>query len=168
MCSIHKHPPHTSYRWRGDRDEDNQCMGMMRRPWWSEASVSGHRGYTSTLYEKCHGVYNDHRESGPRFNVSSEGQCFWQYYPHHYTGALGPTQTTGWAPPAGLTNTSSSRNLVFPGVSVQVLTSSTLLSFSGNRSWAKAWYGILYVIKLLYVINVSCMAAVCKGNSLYI
>ncbi len=29
--------------------------------------------------------------------------------------ALGPTQTTGWAPPAGLTNTSSSSNLVFPG-----------------------------------------------------
>ncbi len=37
--------------------------------------------------------------------------------PRHYTGALGPTQTTGWAPPAGLTNTSSSSNLVFPGVS---------------------------------------------------
>ncbi len=132
MCSIHKHPPHTSYRWRGDRDEDNQCMGMIKRPWWSEANVSGHRGYTPTLYEKCHGIYNDHRESGPRFNVSSEGQCFWQYYPRHYTGALGPTHTTGWAPPAGLTNTSSSRNLVFPGVSIQVLTSSTLLSFSGR------------------------------------
>ncbi len=27
--------------------------------------------------------------------------------PRHYTGALGPTQTTGRAPPAGLTNTSS-------------------------------------------------------------
>ncbi len=23
----------------------------------------GHRGYTSTLYEKCHGIFNDHRES---------------------------------------------------------------------------------------------------------
>ncbi len=33
---------------------------------------SGHRGYTPTLYEKCHGIFNDHRESGPRFNVSSE------------------------------------------------------------------------------------------------
>ncbi len=31
------------------------------------------------------------------------------------TGALGLTQTTGWAPPAGLTNTSFSNNLVFPG-----------------------------------------------------
>ncbi len=26
---------------------------------------------------------------------------------HPKDGALGPTQTTGWAPPAGLTNTSS-------------------------------------------------------------
>ncbi len=32
----------------------------------------GHRGYTPTLYEKCHGIFNDHRQSGPRFNVSSE------------------------------------------------------------------------------------------------
>ncbi len=32
----------------------------------------GHRGYTPTLYKKCHGIFNDHRESGPRFNVSSE------------------------------------------------------------------------------------------------
>ncbi len=22
----------------------------------------GHRGYTPTLYEKCHGIFNDHRE----------------------------------------------------------------------------------------------------------
>ncbi len=34
----------------------------------------GHRGYTPTLYEKCHEIFNDHRESGPRFNVSSERQ----------------------------------------------------------------------------------------------
>ncbi len=50
--------------------------------------------------------------------------------PRHYTGVLGPTQSTGWAPPAGLTDTSSNRNLVFPGVSIQVLTRSTLLIFS--------------------------------------
>ncbi len=31
----------------------------------------GHRGYTPTLYKKCHEIFNDHRESGPRFNVSS-------------------------------------------------------------------------------------------------
>ncbi len=26
----------------------------------------GHRGYPPTLYEKCHGILNDHRESEPR------------------------------------------------------------------------------------------------------
>ncbi len=31
----------------------------------------GHRGYIPTLYEKCHGIFNYHRKSGPRFNVSS-------------------------------------------------------------------------------------------------
>ncbi len=31
-----------------------------------------HRGYTLTLYDECHGILNDHRESGPRFNVSSK------------------------------------------------------------------------------------------------
>ncbi len=101
----------------------------------------GHRGYTPTLYEKCHGIFNDHRESGPWFNVSSERRCLLTVQcPRHYTGVLVPTQTTGSAPPAGLTNTSSSSNLVFPGVSHPVLTSSTLLSFSGNRSWAAGWY----------------------------
>ncbi len=25
------------------------------------------------------GIFNDHRESGPRFNVSTEGRCFLQY-----------------------------------------------------------------------------------------
>ncbi len=42
--------------------------------------------------------------------------AFYSIASRHYTGVLGPTQTTGWAPPTGLTNTSSSRNLVFPGV----------------------------------------------------
>ncbi len=40
---------------------------------------------------------------------------FWQYSVPVYTGALWPTQTAEWAPPAGLTNISSSSNLVFPG-----------------------------------------------------
>ncbi len=35
----------------------------------------GYRGHTSTLFEGHPGIFNDHRESGPRFNVSSEGQC---------------------------------------------------------------------------------------------
>ncbi len=32
---------------------------------------------TPTLYEKCHGIFYDHRESGHRFNVSSEGRLKW-------------------------------------------------------------------------------------------
>ncbi len=50
-----------------------------------------------------------------RFNVSSERRYLLQYsVPVTIPGALGPTQTTGWAPPAGLTNTSSNSSLVFP------------------------------------------------------
>ncbi len=41
-----------------------------------EGIWSGHRGYTPTLYEKCHGIFNYHRESGPCFNGSSERRCF--------------------------------------------------------------------------------------------
>ncbi len=37
-------------------------------------------GYTPTLYEKCRGIFNDHRESGPRFNVSSERRCLLTVY----------------------------------------------------------------------------------------
>ncbi len=34
-------------------------------------------GVTPLLfYDECHGIFNDHRESGPRFNVSSERWCF--------------------------------------------------------------------------------------------
>ncbi len=40
--------------------------------------------------------------------------AFWQYSVP-VTGALGPTQTTEWVPLAGLTNTSTNSNLVFPG-----------------------------------------------------
>ncbi len=66
-------PPHTSLLVeRRQSDESNQCMGMIRRPWWSEAS--------GEIWPEGHpGIFNDHRESGPRFNVSSEGRCFVQY-----------------------------------------------------------------------------------------
>ncbi len=62
---------------RRQSDEANQYMGMIRRPWWSEANRQiwpGCRGHTSTLFERHPGIFNDHRESGPRFNVSSEGR----------------------------------------------------------------------------------------------
>ncbi len=58
-------PPHTSLLVeRRQSDEANRCMGIIRMAWWSEAN-----GY----------IFNDHRKSGPRFNISSEGQCFWQF-----------------------------------------------------------------------------------------
>ncbi len=69
--------PHTSYRWRGERViEPIKWMGIIRKPWLTRASGGNlariHRGYTPTLNEKCHGIFNDHRESGPWFNISSE------------------------------------------------------------------------------------------------
>ncbi len=79
LLCIAVHPKHFTIVRRGERDiEPIKCMEIIRRPWWSEANGwiwPGHRGYTSTLYEKCHGIFNDHRESGPRFNVSSERWC---------------------------------------------------------------------------------------------
>ncbi len=72
--------PHTSYRWRGERViETIKWMGIIRRPWLTRACAGNlvwTLGYTPTLYEKCHGIFNDPRESGPRFNVSSERRCF--------------------------------------------------------------------------------------------
>ncbi len=126
MCSIHLDDAtgcsqHTSLLVeRRQSDEANQCMGMIRRPWWSEANGRiwpGCQGNTPTLFRRTSWDFNDHRESGPWFNVSSEWRCFFTVKcPHYYTGVLVPTQTTGWATPAGLTNTSSSSNLVFfPG-----------------------------------------------------
>ncbi len=74
------HSPHTSYRWRGERViEPIKWMGIIRRPWLTRASgenLARTSGLHRTLYEKCHGIFNDHRESGPRFNVSSERRIF--------------------------------------------------------------------------------------------
>ncbi len=35
---LHQNAHHTPAYWWGDSDEANQCMGMIRRPWWSEAN----------------------------------------------------------------------------------------------------------------------------------
>ncbi len=51
----------------------------------------------------------------------------------YYTEVLGPTQTAGWAPPAGLTNTSSSNNLDFSGgLPSRYWPGSALLSLCGQ------------------------------------
>ncbi len=66
VCSIHlddataailRQNAHQTpaYWWRGDRDEANQFMEMIRRPWWSEANQEiwpGCWGYTSTLFRR--------------------------------------------------------------------------------------------------------------------
>ncbi len=67
--------PHTSYRWRGERViEPIKWMGMIKRPWLTRAR-GGNLARTPGLHpyslQKRHGIFNDHRESGPRFNVSS-------------------------------------------------------------------------------------------------
>ncbi len=71
--------PHTSYRWRGERViEPIKWMGIIRRPWLTKANggnLARTPGLHPTLYEKCHGIFNDHSESGPRFNISSERRC---------------------------------------------------------------------------------------------
>ncbi len=75
--------PHTSYRWRGERErviEPIKWMGIIRRAmidkgqWWEFGLDTG---VTPLLLRRsAMGFFNDHRESGPRFNVSSERQCF--------------------------------------------------------------------------------------------
>ncbi len=94
MCSIHlddataaikrQNAHHTpAYWWRGDRVmkpislwgwlggyDDQRPMGKFGQ----DARV------TSLLFFKARpGIFNDHRESGPQFNISSEGRCFLQY-----------------------------------------------------------------------------------------
>ncbi len=64
---------------------------------------------------------------------------------------LGPTQTTGWAPPAGLTNTSTNSYLVFPGgLPSRYWPGSALLSFCGQPVlgcrviwlWVRRWWSL--------------------------
>ncbi len=122
--------PHTSYRWRGERViEPIKWMGIIRRPWLTR--VSGRNlfripllftriamGFLMTTESQDLGLMS-HPKDGAFYSKVSPS-LHW------------PTQTTGWAPPAGLTNTSSSSNPVFPESPIQVLTSSAMLCFSGQ------------------------------------
>jgi len=55
----------------------NLYAWMIRRPWWTEATGQIWPGcYTRhTLLKDILGFFCDHRKSGPRFDVSSEGWC---------------------------------------------------------------------------------------------
>ncbi len=64
---------------RRERQSQSSGWGWLRGHDWQGPVVGiwpNHRGYTPTLYEKFHGIFNDHRESGPQFNISSERRCF--------------------------------------------------------------------------------------------
>ncbi len=67
---------------------------MVRGQWGNLARMPGLQLHPYSFRRTSWDFFNDHRESGPRFNVSSEGRCFLQYSVP-VTGALGPTQTTG-------------------------------------------------------------------------
>ncbi len=59
----------------------------------------GCRGNTPTLFEGHPGIFYDHRESGPQFNVSSERRCFLQYsVPITTLGNLDPHRLQGEHP----------------------------------------------------------------------
>ncbi len=52
-------------------------MGVIRRPM---KQFGQDAGVSPLLFFKGHpGIFHDHRESEPRFNVSSEGRCFLQH-----------------------------------------------------------------------------------------
>ncbi len=64
---------------------------MVRGQWGHLARI------TPLLFFEGHpGILNDHRESGPRFNVSSEGRCFLQYsFPVNTLGRYDPHRPRG-------------------------------------------------------------------------
>ncbi len=94
MCSIHlddamaaivrQNAHHTpAYWWRGDRVMKTiSVWGWLgghdgQRP---VGEFGQDAGVTPLLFFEGHpGICNDHRESGPRFNVSSERRCFLLY-----------------------------------------------------------------------------------------
>uniref|UniRef100_A0A0E9X5J3 Uncharacterized protein n=1 Tax=Anguilla anguilla TaxID=7936 RepID=A0A0E9X5J3_ANGAN len=83
---------HTLAMWRGREhffSQLNQGMilvASLREP---DLGFSQDTREPPTLCDNCHGICNDHSESGPRFNVSSERRHFLQQCPRHCTGALG-------------------------------------------------------------------------------
>ncbi len=92
VCSIHlddataailrQNTPHTpAYWWRGDRVmKPVSVWGWLgghdgQRPM---GKFGQDAGVTPLLFFEGHpGIFNDQRESGPPFNVKSEGRCFY-------------------------------------------------------------------------------------------
>ncbi len=79
---------------RRQSDEANQCMGMIRkhdgqRPM---GEYGQDAGVPPLLFFEGHpGIFNDHRETRPRFNVSSERRKLRKcghFYRMHWSSAL--------------------------------------------------------------------------------
>ncbi len=107
--------PHTPATGGEERLSQFSGWGLLGSHDWQgpeEGIWPGHQGYTPTLYEKCHGIFNDHRESGRLirkmvlFDSIMSPSLYWGIRTHtdHRVST-----------PAGITNTSSNSNLVFPG-----------------------------------------------------
>ncbi len=79
VCSIHldHHTPATGGEER--EIEPIKLMGIIRRPWLTRASgenLARTPGLHPYSLRWVSWIFNDHRESGPRFKVSSERRCF--------------------------------------------------------------------------------------------
>ncbi len=116
VCSIHlddataatgqrrqcaHHTPATGGEER--ESEPIKWMGIIRRPWLTRASggnLTRTPGLHPTLYEKCHGIFNDHRESGPRFLTShpKDGACLQYSVPITILGCQDPHRPQGEHP----------------------------------------------------------------------
>ncbi len=139
---------------RRQSDEANQCMGNIRRPWWSMGKFGRDGGVTPLLFSKdILGFLMTTENQDLGLMSHPKDGAFLQFsVPVTILGCLGPTQTTGWAPPAGLTNTSFSSNLVFPGdLPSRYWPGSTLLSFSGKP--VLGW--------VIWLLTIPVMIAIC-------
>ncbi len=128
MCSIQR-PPHTSLLVKRRQSDEANGMGIIRRPWWSE-----NNGRTNP-YSFSKVILGFLMTTGSQdlglMSHPKDGAC-WQNSVA-ITGALGPTQTTGWAPLlASLTPLP-----VFPGgLPSSYWPAQPCLASVGNRSWA--------------------------------
>ncbi len=87
-CSIHLDDVTTSIVQQHQLQVERRERLLGGCDWQSQwREFSQDTGDTPLLYEKCHGIFNDHRESGARLNISSKEQCFYSVLsPSQYWG----------------------------------------------------------------------------------
>ncbi len=72
--ALTTHQLQVERRERANQMDGDYWEAMIDKGLWREFGQD--TGVTPLLfYDECHGIFNDHRESGPRFNVSSERRC---------------------------------------------------------------------------------------------